>query len=80
MQCAYNATLRRVGVTIIAVEKQKLLYILYVSECVSVCVCVALVIQHKKSMRCIIESFVACPALIIFSTLSHKQERFSEKK
>jgi len=38
----------------------------------SVCVSVALVIQHSKHMRHVILSSVACLALRYFSTLSHK--------
>jgi len=34
------------------------------------CVFVALVIQHAMRMRCILLSFVACPAVQYFPTLS----------
>ena len=44
--------MRRVRVTIVAVEKQEILH--------SLSVCVALVIQNAKRMRHIILSFVAC--------------------
>ena len=40
MQCTCSVILRRVHVTIVAVEKQKVLHIMSV--------CVALVIQHAK--------------------------------
>jgi hypothetical protein len=39
---------------------------------------VALVTQHEKCMRDIILSFVACPALSYFSTLSHKRQVVKE--
>jgi hypothetical protein len=42
----------------------------------SVCVCVALVIQHVKRMRRIILSSVVCPALPYVSTLSNKRHDF----
>ena len=35
---------------------------------------VALDIQHAMRLRCIILSSVACPALLYFATLSHKQQ------
>jgi hypothetical protein len=62
----YNVILRRVRLTIVAVEKA--ISITY-SECVSV----ALGIQHAKRMRRIILSSVVCLALPYFSTLSHKR-------
>jgi len=50
-----------------------------VCVCVCVCgVCVALVIQHAIRMRRILLSYVACPAVQNFSTLSHK--RYDSRK
>ena len=40
---------------------------------------VALCIQHAMRMRHILLSFVACPFLQYFSTLSHKRHDFREK-
>jgi hypothetical protein len=45
----------------------------------SLCVSVALVIQHAKRMRRIILPCVARPALPYFSTLFHKRRDFWEK-
>jgi hypothetical protein len=64
--------MRHVCVTIVAVGKLSVLRDTY-SECVSV----ALGIQHAMGMRQL--SFVACPALLYFSTLSHKPRDFREK-
>ena len=47
------------------------------SECV--CVCVAFVIQYEKSMRRIILSSVACPAVPYFPAVSHKRHDFQKK-
>jgi len=46
------------------------------SECVSV----VLVIQHARIMPCIILPYIACPALPLLSTLSHKRHDISFKK
>ena len=72
VQC--NVTSRHVGVTIFAVEKQSVLYVL------SVCVCVALTTQHAKHMRRFIFSSVACLILSNFFTLSYKQYDVRKKK
>jgi hypothetical protein len=45
-----------------------------------VCVFVALGIQHAMSMRCIISSYVVCPVLQYFATLSQKGQGFFKKK
>ena len=71
-----NATLRRVRITTVAVEKQKC-YILFVCVCVCVCVCVALATQHAMRMRHIVIS--ACPPVLYFCTFSHKQHDFRAK-
>jgi len=64
--------LRRVRVTTVAVEKQKVLHILSVCVCVSV----VLVTQHAKRMRRMILTSVACLVLSYFFTLSHKRHDF----
>ena len=55
----------------------------YCSEKINItysgCVFVALYLQHAKRMRPIILSFVACPTLQYFSTLSPKQDDFRKK-
>ena len=65
-----NVTLRRVRLTTVAVEKQKVLHIFSV--------CVALVIQREKRMRRIILSSVACSLYQIFPH-SHKQHDFRKR-
>jgi hypothetical protein len=64
-----EATLRRVRVTTVTVQKQCVTY----SECVSV----AVGIQHAKRMRRIILSSVACLAVPYFSS-SHKGAIFGK--
>jgi hypothetical protein len=59
----YNVTLRRVRVTIVAVEKQQVLHVLRVS--------VASDIHHAKHMRRIVLPRVVCPTLQYFATLFH---------
>ena len=46
----------------------------------TVCVSVALVIQHAMRMRRIVLSSVACPAVQYFSTLSNKRQDFQGGK
>ena len=64
-------TLSAICETIVAVEKQYVLYIPLVS--------VALAIQHAKRMRLVVLSFVAWLALLYFSTLSHKWHDLRKK-
>ena len=63
-QCTYNETLRRVRVTIVAVEKQQMLHILSVRfySCLSYPV--------RNALAPIILSFLTCPAVRYFSTFS----------
>jgi len=70
-QCTYNVTLTYFRVTIVAVKKQLVLYMLIVS--------VALVIQHAVRMRSIISPSVTCPGVQYFSTFFHKRHDFSKK-
>jgi len=62
----------RVRVTIVAVEKPNIKY--------SLCVSVALVIQHAKCTLLILLASVSCQALPYFSTLTHKKSIIFEKK
>jgi hypothetical protein len=72
-QCTYNVTFGRVCVSTAAVAKQQALYNL------SVCVSVAVAIQHAKRMRRIISSPATWSALPYASTLSHKRHDFRKK-
>jgi hypothetical protein len=69
-QCTINVTLRRIHVTIFAVEKQYYIFWLRIS--------VALVIQHAMRMRRFILLSVACLILPYFSMLSHKRPIFGK--
>jgi hypothetical protein len=69
-QCTCNVTLRRVRVTIVAVEKQYYIFWVHV---------LALVIQHAKCMCRIIFSSLACLALLYFSILSHQRHDFRQR-
>ena len=76
---------------IFAVEKQQVLYIVFVYVCVRTCVCpgewtcacmcmsVALLIQHTTGMCHIVTSFVASLIPPYFSTLSHQRRNFRKK-
>jgi hypothetical protein len=66
-QCTCNVTLRRVRATIVVVEQQQVLHIL------SVCLQPQV---FSMQCACAILSYVACPALQCFSTLSHKRHDF----
>ena len=70
-QRMYSVTLRRVRATTVAVEKQEVWRIL------SVCLSPSL---SSMQRACAILSYVACPALQYFSTLSHKRHGFRGKK
>jgi len=61
-QCTYNVTLRRVRVTTVNVETQQALHILNV--------CLQPFVSSTQR-TCATLSYVACPALQYFSTLSH---------
>ena len=65
----YNLTLRRVRATLWQWNSRSVTY----AECVSA--------PEVSSMQCTcaILSFVACPALLYFSTLSHKRKIFGKK-
>jgi hypothetical protein len=70
-QCMHEATLRRVRIPVVDIEKQRILNILSFA--------VALVIRHAQRMRYIILPSVDCPAVPYLSKLSHKQHDFREK-
>jgi len=65
-----STTFKRVHVTTVAVEKQEVLHILSTSS-----------LSHRvrKAHAPFILSFVACLALIYFSTLSHKRQGARKK-
>jgi hypothetical protein len=67
----YNAILKHVRVTTVAVEEEK-------SVTYSECVFVALVIHQGKRMRRIILSSMESPALPYLSTLSHNSTIFGK--
>jgi len=67
--------LRRVRVTIIGAETQKVLHVL------SMCVCIRVLdIQDTKRMRHIILPSMACLVVLYVSTLSHKATIFGGEK
>ena len=68
--CTYDATVRRVRATTIAVEKISITY--------SEFLFIALIIQHAMRMRLIVLSSVTFPAVPHFfpPTLSHKRHDF----
>jgi hypothetical protein len=71
MYRTYNVTPRSIRTTIVSVEKQQVLHILL--HILSVC----LYPYHLRTQcACAILSFVACPALQNFPTLSHKWHDF----
>ena len=47
--------------------------------CMCVCVCVAVFIRYAKRTLRVILSYVACPALPYFATLSHKRQDYRKK-
>jgi len=68
-QCTISVTLRRVGVTTVAMK----------SITYSECAFVALITQHTKCTCHIILSLVACLSLPYFNTLSHKYMIFRKR-
>jgi hypothetical protein len=71
LYCIYERKTDALSLTIVAVEKQLMQYIMSV--------CVALVIQHAKRMRSTILPSVVCPAVPYFSTLSNKRHDVKKK-
>ena len=73
--CCHIVTLNKINIhntSCVLTCKSLLLIGTTYSECVSV----ALIIQHAKRMCRIVLSFVTCPSLPYFSTLSHKRHDF----
>jgi hypothetical protein len=70
-QCTYNVTLKSVGVTIFAVEKQKILHIL------SACVCVCSLSYPVRNAHA--PYYIILSGCSVFFHIISKKERFSER-
>jgi len=67
----HNITLRRVRVTIVAVEKQRIR--------ITKPECIFCSLRYRMQCACAILSSVACPALQYLSTLPHRRHDFFKK-